>query len=141
MSRCSAAGSAVLLALLHSGQAFSAEPARTVVSPLLTLGKLAAALMVVLLVFWVFARVMKQLQAGQGGVHSSLQIVATLPLGQRERVVVVQAGDTQLVLGVTASSIQNLHVLDQPISGAGAQASGDFRQKLSDAISRRGAAE
>lgn len=139
MYRCSAVGSAVLLALLYSGWVYSAEPARSVVSPVVTLGKLAAALLVVLLVFWVFARVMKQLQAGRGGMHGGLQVVATLPVGQRERVVVVQAGDTQLVLGVTASNIRSLHVLDTPLSDPGNQAATDFRHKLGEAISRQGA--
>jgi flagellar protein FliO/FliZ len=127
----------LLLYTCSAGVVHAAESVRTVVSPLATLGKLALALVVVLLVFWVFARVMRQLQGVQGNMHSGLKVVGALSLGQRERVVVVQAGEEQLVLGVTATQINTLHVLAKPlVSGVSAEV-GDFRQKLSAALKRQ----
>ena len=117
--------------------ALAAESNHTAISPLATLGKLAVALILVLLVFWVFARVMRQLHGAKGTIHSGLKIVGALSLGQRERVIVVQAGDEQLVLGVTASQINTLHVLTTPLSSGGNDANGDFRQKLSAALKRQ----
>ena len=128
----------LLLCLCMSGTVQAVENSRAVVSPLATLGKLAVALLIVLAVFYVFARVMRQLQGTQGGFHSGLKIVGALSLGQREKVVVVQAGDTQLVLGVTSSQVNTLHVLDQPLPAPGAVTElGDFRQKLSAALKRQ----
>lgn len=117
--------------------AAAAESNHTTISPLATLGKLAVALILVLLVFWVFARVMRQLHGAKGVLHSGLKIVGALSLGQRERVIVVQAGDEQLVLGVTANQINTLHVLTTPLSSGGGEEIGDFRQKLSAALKRQ----
>ena len=117
--------------------AYALESSQSSISPLATLGKLAVALILVLVVFWVFARVMRQLNGAKGAIHSGLKIVGALSLGQRERVIVVQAGDEQLVLGVTASQINTLHVLAAPLSTGGDDANGDFRQKLSAALKRQ----
>ncbi|MFK8077139.1 MAG: flagellar biosynthetic protein FliO [Granulosicoccus sp.] len=108
-----------------------------IVSPLATLSKLAIALIIVLIVFWLFAKFMKQMQGGQGVSHDSLKVVGTLSLGQRERVVVVQAGKEQLILGVTSSAINTLHVLETPISAPDSADLGDFKEKLSAALKRQ----
>ena len=127
----------LLCSVCLGNPAIAAETSRPVISPLATLGKLAIALLLVLVVFWVFARIMRQLQGTRGTIHSGLRVVGTLSLGQRERVVVVQAGDEQLVLGVTASQINTLHVLAKPLANAGTEELGDFRQKLSAALKRQ----
>ncbi|MFK7855402.1 MAG: flagellar biosynthetic protein FliO [Granulosicoccus sp.] len=128
----------LLLATCLSGVAYAEETSRVVVSPLATLGKLAVALLIVLLVFYVFARVMRQLQGTQGGIHSGLKIVGALSLGQREKVVVVQAGEKQLVLGVTSTQVNTLHVLEKPLTTPGAKVElGEFRQKLNVALKRQ----
>lgn len=128
----------LLLCTFIAGTVQAAESTRAVVSPLATLGKLAVALIIVLAVFYVFARVMRQMQGVQGGFHSGLKVVGALSLGQREKVVVVQAGDKQLVLGVTSTQINTLHILEQPLSTpGGAVELGDFRQKLSAALKRQ----
>lgn len=116
---------------------FAAEPNHVAISPLATLGKLAVALILVLLVFWVFARVMRQFHGVKGNLHSGLKFVGSLSLGQKERVIVIQAGDEQLVLGVTANQINTLHVLATPLSNGGNEEIGDFRQKLSAALKRQ----
>ena len=131
-------------------------------SPLATLARLGLALVVVLVVFWACAHAMRRLQrvgeAGGGG----LRVVGGLSLGQRERLVVVEAGGEQLLLGVSPGRIERLHVLDSPlgatsdtvggrsVAGAinatsesgttsprGAAAPADFRAKLLAAMQRR----
>lgn len=118
--------------------AYAQDSARAVVSPLATLGKLAAALLIVLCVFWVFARVMRQFQGHQaGGLQAGLKVISTLSVGQRERVIVVQVGDEQLVLGVTGTQINTLHVLNTPLTESKVgQDPTDFRQKLSAALKK-----
>jgi len=137
MFRLPTASFLLLCGICLGNTAVAAESSRPVISPVATLGKLAVALLLVLLVFWIFARVMRQLQGTRGTLHSGLNIVGTLSLGQRERVVVVQAGDEQLVLGVTASQVNMLHVLARPLASTNPEELGDFRQKLSAALKRQ----
>jgi len=137
MSRFSTMCWGLLLIMCPSAAIHAADSTRVVISPLATLGKLAVALVIVLAVFWVFARVMRQLQSGRGGAHRSLKVVGGLSLGQRERVVVVQAGDEQLVLGVTSTQISLLHTLSTPLSVPPIEDVGDFKEKLSAALKRQ----
>ena len=128
----------LLLWLLTAHSAIAQETGRAVVNPMVTLGKLAMALIVVLMVFWLFARVMRHFQSSQNGFHQGLKVVGALSLGQRERVLVVQVGDEQLVLGVTSTQISTLHVLENPISQTTPRAQqGDFKSKLSAALKRQ----
>lgn len=137
MNRVFAACVLPLCALGPWASAHAQQSATPVISPLATLGKLAVALIIVLIVFWAFAKFMKQMQVGQGGAHSGLKVIGALSLGQRERVVVVQAGTEQLVLGVTSSAINTLHVLETPMSATDSPELGDFKQKLSAALKRQ----
>lgn len=44
-----------------------------------------------------------------------LRVVAGLALGPRERIVLIQVGETQLLLGVTSEHVETLYVLPHPI--------------------------
>jgi flagellar protein FliO/FliZ len=127
-----------LLLTLPTASAFAQESGTEIINPVVTLGKLAAALMVVLVIFWIFAKLMRQVQCFQSGAHGGLQIVGTLAVGQRERIVVIQAGQEQLVLGVTSNQINTLHVLDTPlVINSNDPADLDFKSKLSTALKRQ----
>jgi len=45
----------------------------------------------------------------------SLKVIGGLSMGQKERVVLMQVGEEQLLLGVSPGRIQTLHVLEKPI--------------------------
>jgi flagellar protein FliO/FliZ len=45
------------------------------------------------------------------GGNSRLRMIGGIHLGQRERIIVLQAGDEQLVIGVTPGCIRTLHVM------------------------------
>ncbi|MBM0108338.1 flagellar biosynthetic protein FliO [Steroidobacter sp. S1-65] len=47
--------------------------------------------------------------------NSSLQVVTDLAVGTKERVVLVQVGKQQLLLGVAPGRVNTLHVLDEPV--------------------------
>lgn len=70
---------------------------------------------------------------GQGGFtqNQHIKIIATMPLGTRERIVLIEAGGQQLLLGITAAAINTLHVFNEPVvlpeRGPGAS---DFSRKL-----------
>ena len=71
-----------------------------------------------------------QLAQGQGKVR----VVATLPLGLKEKIAVVQIGDKQMVLGVTPQQITHLSDLDEPLTDASQPASMSFQELLKKAI-------
>lgn len=48
---------------------------------------------------------------GQG----ALKVVATLPLGMKEKVAVIQVGEQQIVVGITAQNMTLLTELEQPL--------------------------
>lgn len=54
---------------------------------------------------------------GHGGFiqNQHIKIIATMPLGTRERIVLIDAGGQQLLLGITAAAINTLHVFDEPL--------------------------
>ncbi len=70
----------------------------------------------------------------QGGLfqNSAIKIIASLPLGTRERLAVVDVGGQQLLLGITATQITTLHVFNEPVIAPGehSPAASDFGKKL-----------
>lgn len=70
------------------------------------------ALLVVLMIFFVMVWVMRRAGNWQWPSKQPLQIIASLPLGVRERLVVVNVGEKQLLLGVTSGRIDKLLELE-----------------------------
>ncbi len=53
---------------------------------------------------------------GMGSVsNANLKVVAGITVGQREKIVVVQAGEVQVLVGVSPGNIRALHVLEKNI--------------------------
>lgn len=104
MNRAGLAGAALLLAA-------QAAQAQTGAVPTAGMGQmlfgLAAVIGLVLALAWVARRM--GLQAPTQS--PLLRRIATLAVGARERIMIVEAGDQWLVVGVTAQNIQTLHTL------------------------------
>jgi flagellar protein FliO/FliZ len=81
-------------------------------------------LLMVLAVIVISAIILKRFQGVQHNI-SGLKIITSLHLGAKEKLVVVQSGDKQLLLGVTAQQITLLETLDEPIT-SGQEKSLDF---------------
>lgn len=99
--------------------------------------RLGAALVLVLAVFFVFAWVLKRfnrIPASQNGLH----IVSGLNVGNKEKLLVVQVGKKQLLLGVTANSISKLHQLDEAIDDPLSVQNANFGSVLKSALGARG---
>ncbi len=69
----------------------------------------------VLVMIFISAWLVKRLGRWQGGHTTQLKVVGGLALGTRERIVLVQVGEQQILVGVTAQNINTLHVLDKPL--------------------------
>lgn len=74
---------------------------------------------VILLLGWLYSR-SKLNVSGRGDVIS---IVAARSLGPKDRLMVVEVGETQLLLGVGSAGMQTLHTFDTPVVSAGAASS------------------
>lgn len=61
----------------------------------------------ILLLAWVYRR----LQPGAAGQINAMNVLAAIPLGHRERLVMVKVIDQVLILGVTPQQINKLHEL------------------------------
>jgi flagellar protein FliO/FliZ len=70
----------------------------------------------------VLAWLARRLNAARFAGARNLRLVAGLSLGSRERILVVEVGDTQLVVGVAPGRVQTLHVLERPLPGTTADA-------------------
>ncbi len=79
----------------------------------------------------------KRFSQGNLSGTSHLKIIATMPLGTRERIVLIDAGGQQLLLGITPTHINTLHTFDTPIAANSADINtSDFGRKLMAILQR-----
>lgn len=88
--------------------------------PLASGGRVFMFLLLILALIIVLAWLVHKTRAlgglpGMAGNSQPLRLVATLSLGMKEKIAVVQAGDKQLVVGITARQITLLTELDEPL--------------------------
>ncbi len=102
---------------------------------LLGLGMVLAALAAF---FWFLRR----FSPGQSAAQGAVKVVGGVMLGPRERLVVVEVGETWLLLGVGGGQVSALHTLPRP-EGVAAAADvqsarkPDFADKLKELLSKR----
>ncbi len=95
------------------------------------LGNLLLIIAVILAGAWLLKKLMKP------GIHGSnaIEIVAVQSIGNRERVLVVNVGEQQLVVGSTPNSVTTLYVPDTPLLRSD-ENNGSFARKLRDSLAR-----
>lgn len=113
-----------------------AEPIAT--SPAAGLVQVTLSLLLVLVAVFAAAWAVRRLKGLGRLAPGAIEVIADVALGPKERAVLVQVGNQQLLLGVASGNVNTLHVLAEPIavaprssvlSDAGAQAaSGSARQ-------------
>ena len=79
-----------------------------------------------------FAWIIRRVQGATGNVSGSMRVAGALSVGPKERVLLIDVGERQLVVGVTPGSMRTLHVLDEPLEQAapGQNASSGFAERL-----------
>lgn len=69
---------------------------------------------VILVLGWMYSR-----SRFSGGANADvINVVATRALGPKERLLVVEVAEQQLLVGMTASDVRTLHVFDKPVAVA-----------------------
>ncbi len=88
-------------------------------------------LIAIIALIFVLSAFVKRFGSGTFSVNSQLKILSSMPLGTRERIVLIDAGGQQLLLGITPTSINTLHIFSDPIViDSKPDAPSDFSQKL-----------
>ncbi len=88
---------------------------------------------IIFLLAWLLRRV-QQIVPREGQV---IKIVATQALGPRDRLVLVQVGGEQILLGLSPGSITSLHVMNEPVHLPDAEpASTEFAQRLMELLGK-----
>lgn len=96
-----------------------------------------AALMLVLVLILFLAWLLKRLKLpGIQGGDAQMKILRQLPVGQRERIVLLQVGEEQMLVGVTQQNISMLSKLEQPLPVEETLSGGEFANHLSKLLKK-----
>lgn len=137
---------AVLLAMPLS--VLAAEPAAQAVAPqanaALSTGmggqilQLLFGLLLVVGLIFALAWLMRRVQRGVPGNAQVIELVGSRAIGPRDRLVLVQVGNEQILLGVTPGRITPLHVLNEPVQVPESKpVNSEFAQRLMDLMGNK----
>ncbi|WP_311567846.1 flagellar biosynthetic protein FliO [Photobacterium arenosum] len=127
-----------LKSTLLAGLAVISQPVRAAGAPELdmstTIGSLLLVLVLIVFLAWLLRRMKLP---GVSGGDNGLQIIRQVVVGQRERIVLVQVGDEQLLIGVTSQNISMLTKLETPLPVSAGAGNGEFAQQLGKLLKRQ----
>ena len=131
----------LLLAL--PGSALAAEPvAQVAAAPAVgsvsgQLTQLVLGLLLVIGLIFVLAWLMRRVQRIGPGNGQVIELVGSRALGPRDRLVLVQVGEEQILLGITPGRITPLHVLKTPVDAVKTEAATpEFAQRLMELLGK-----
>ncbi len=97
------------------------------------LAQMVTGLLVVLALIFVAAWLYRRFGRMPFMANGAMKILGVLSLGTRERIVLLQVGEQQLLVGIAPGQMRTLHVLEEPLSAAvpaGHAGNDAFSQKL-----------
>ena len=126
---------------LWSQSLFAKEQTTTLASSPVTTGVLLETLLgliVVLVIIAFLAWLLRKSGQFQSSSSGDLFIISSLALGPRERAVLLQVGEQQLLVGVTSQHIQTLHILEKNIeSKKSTKVAPHFAERLQQMMQQR----
>jgi flagellar protein FliO/FliZ len=132
-----------LLSPLFSYAADMSQPA-SVVSPISSLFRMLFGLGVVLVIIGGMVWLLKRMTPGQTANSGGLRVVSAVAVGPKERVVLVDVGETRLVLGVAPGHVVRLLEMERPDESEIASNIGNtpsFVTRLKEVVAARGIAK
>jgi len=130
---CMAAGLIPTPVVARAGDG-AAAIARDPVSTASVVQMVAGLALVVVLIF-ALAWAVRRFGAVGMQAGGALRVIGGLSMGARERVVLIQVGEQQILLGVAPGRVQALHVLETPVRpGDDAGAGKSFAERLRGAM-------
>ena len=113
----------------------AATPAVGSVSGQLT--QLVLGLLLVIGLIFLLAWLMRRVQRIGPGNGQVIELVGSRALGPRDRLVLVQVGEEQILLGITPGRITPLHVLKTPVDAVKTEAATpEFAQRLMELLGK-----
>ncbi|AFN77249.1 flagellar protein FliO [Stutzerimonas stutzeri DSM 10701] len=101
------------------------------------LSRLLLGLLLVIGLIFLLAWLLRRVQQLHPRGAQVIKIVSTQALGPRERLVLVQVGGEQILLGLSAGRITPLHVLEEPVHLPDAEpATPEFAQRLMELLGK-----
>jgi flagellar protein FliO/FliZ len=79
------------------------------------LAQVTLALLVVLVTVFAVAWVVRRMRGFGNRVGGAIDVLADIPLGQKERAVLLKVGQKQILVGVAPGRVNTLHVLEEPL--------------------------
>ncbi|MFG3695637.1 flagellar biosynthetic protein FliO [Stutzerimonas stutzeri] len=129
----------VFLGLLLALPAMAAEPAASMSSAGMgaQMSKLLLGLLLVIGLIFLLAWLLRRVQQLNPRGNQAIKLISSHALGPRERLVLVQVGSEQVLLGLSAGRIAPLHVLKEPVHLPDAEpASPEFAQRLMELLGK-----
>ena len=127
------------LSLALAVPAMAAEPAASMSSTGMgtQLTKLLFGLLLVIGLIFLLAWLLRRMQQINPRSNQVIKLISSHALGPRERLVLVQVGREQVLLGLSAGRITPLHVLEEPVHLPDAEpANPEFAQRLMELLGR-----
>jgi flagellar protein FliO/FliZ len=101
--------------------------------------QITLSLLLILVIIFLAAFLLRRYAHINGAVNGQLKVIGGLALGQREKLVLVQVGKEQILLGVTTSKISKLHVLEEPLEQEDNKKKppSSFAQRMQEALNKK----
>lgn len=124
---------------LQSGWVFAETKApaigENVAQPSEYFGQIIISLVLVLLIIFISAWLLKRYGRIPGVADGNLKVLGALSVGQRERIMLLQVGKDQVLVGITSSRISRLHQLEELIDVKDNESTaGHFSQRFQEAL-------
>ena len=101
------------------------------------LTQLVLGLLLVIGLIFLLAWLMRRVQRIGPGNGQVIELVGSRALGPRDRLVLVQVGEEQILLGITPGRITPLHVLKTPVDAVKTEAATpEFAQRLMELLGK-----
>lgn len=91
---------------------------------------------VVILLLVAVLVMLKRFNGVSGSISGDMRVVSSVSVGQRERAVLLQVGEQQILVGVGPGSVRTLHVFEEPAIEVAAQNTPSFAEVWKAATSK-----
>lgn len=101
--------------------------------------QVSLALVVVLALIYAVAWFVKRKQGLNGYSQIPMKTLGVLPMGIKEKIILIEVGDKQILLGMTPHTINTLATFDEPILTYKEKDSESFAHKLKNILAQQSA--
>ncbi|GKT11147.1 MAG: flagellar protein FliO/FliZ [Thiomicrorhabdus sp.] len=117
------------------GFAETSELGSSVTQPSEHFGSIVLSLVLVLFIIFISAWLLRRYSRFPGVADGNLKVVGALSVGQREKILLLQVGNEQILVGVTSSKITTLHQLEESVEVKdNVPVASQFSQRLQEAL-------